>query len=369
MSAAPLIGENDWPTEAARRVRALYPNQGAQHAAWPMARSHRHAIQYLEQAPALVAFVSWGTQPKTGADRALLSQRFGSATFREPRLKVLMQAFGAPLPIRKICGAAVIPSNYRTILALRHVPNSTLSQAIPETPGGQLIWLRALRQFADDYINRYASRDLRTEWEWAVKALGAAIAEGVPRVHIHVTEIIDLLAAQPARFNPAWTFRSALAAADQWHRELAVRQSEADFLRSNGVAFDYEADYAPLREAASACGYDFVALRSGAALFEEGRAMRHCVSTYTRRVMLGDSRIYSVRQDGLRVATLELYPIPGTTPQYGIAQLKSHCNGRPLVGVFRAAAVFLDEENARIAGERTAARAARKPMSYFTGQF
>lgn len=366
MSNAPLLpDDNDWPSDAAQRLRALFPNLGARETAWPMARSHRHAIQYLEQAPALIAFVTWGAQPRTGSDRRLMAQRFGSATYREPRLKDMMRAFGAPLPIRKICGAAVIPSNYKTILALRKVPPSTLSQAIPERPGAQMLWLRALRRFHDRFVSRMAHRDTAEIWAWAVKAIGAAAIEGVPGVTTSIDEIIDMLVNAPDRFNAVLSFAGALAAADRWHKELAARQNEERFLRQYGIEFDHQIDYAPLSNEGQVGGLTFTALRSGLDLFEEGRAMRHCVGVYIRDVLLGSSRIYSITSNGARVATLELSPAPGG--RYALAQVKAHCNGKPSAPVLRATEDFIRTENERIAAERRARRRTLKPREFWIG--
>ena len=53
-------------------------------------------------------------------------------------------------------------------------------------------------------------------------------------------------------------------------------------------------------------GYEFVPLRSFADVCEEGHTMRNCVQTYGYRLAHNHSRLWSIRKDGKRVATLEI---------------------------------------------------------------
>ncbi len=72
--------------------------------------------------------------------------------------------------------------------------------------------------------------------------------------------------------------------------------------------------YGHVREARLACanpemiinGIEFVRLRTPDDLREEGRAMNHCVGTYVASVAKGCSLIFSLRENGARVATLEI---------------------------------------------------------------
>jgi hypothetical protein len=53
-------------------------------------------------------------------------------------------------------------------------------------------------------------------------------------------------------------------------------------------------------------GYQIVPLESSTELYQEGAIMKNCVGSYGDRVMDGDCYIYSIRQAGERVATLEV---------------------------------------------------------------
>jgi hypothetical protein len=70
-----------------------------------------------------------------------------------------------------------------------------------------------------------------------------------------------------------------------------------------GGSWNADADYAPMPDRAEIDGYDFVALRSAKALHKEGLAMRNCAVDFFAKIWDGDSRLYSIRKDGKRVAT------------------------------------------------------------------
>ena len=79
------------------------------------------------------------------------------------------------------------------------------------------------------------------------------------------------------------------------------------------MPLDTVIDYTPLPLLWEHGGLSFVALQTGKALRAEGAAMHHCVATYWRNVVDGKSRIYSIRENGSRVATLE---VTGQLTQY-----------------------------------------------------
>lgn len=344
--APSLLNDETWRLDAARRAVALFPNSGVHDVAAIMASAHPYAIQYLEQAPALIPLVTMGASARTAADRTIVARRFGEAVYKAPRLREVLRRFHAPLPLRKLRGRAVIPSNYQTIIELCKVPPSQLSQAIPERSAHQTKWLRALRVFFSRHTHRYGFRDTSREWLWAVTAFSDAIQCEVPRVVERVSDVTDMLCHAPARFNPEWSFQSALANAAQWHEELAKRQNEERFLKSHGIEFDHQIDYAPLSNETTVDGLAFVALRSGLDLFMDGKEMHHCVSSYSGDVILGPTRIYSIQRDGFRVATMELQPLGGKT--YQMVQLKGPYNHEPPAAVKDVARRFVEQQNQNI---------------------
>ena len=93
--------------------------------------------------------------------------------------------------------------------------------------------------------------------------------------------------------------------------------------------------------------------------------MHHCVASYWRNVVNGKSRIYSIRENGNRVATLEvtgqltqykgrndaltvLARGNGQRSRYQVSQLVGARNARPAPEVVKAAGTFVEEINNRV---------------------
>jgi len=71
-------------------------------------------------------------------------------------------------------------------------------------------------------------------------------------------------------------------------------------------------------------GYELVPLISSLDLYQEGRTMRNCVASYGERVVDGDCYIYSIRQNGERVATAEV--VKGRDGKVDVGQVRNNCN-------------------------------------------
>lgn len=342
----------DWRKVHPEKAARLYP-AGLAAAAKVAAETHEHAIQYLEQAPAVIAFVTHGGCPSRGADLQYLARSFGSAAHRRPRLRDLLAAFGAPLPIRRISAQACFADVLPAIYDLRSIPPSTLAQAIPEKVGQQRSWLAAL-MFVREARRGLPLREQWGDdlWRWAVPALGrAAPAYPInrrgtadrPSLRDATRDVLDFLRRE-GPVNPVWSFAQALAATEAWHGRLARQRTEQSMLQTLGFAFDYRFPYGPVPDQREIGGFAFHALRSGEELFEEGQAMRHCVATYIRQVADGVSYIVGIRQGDRRVATLEL--AIGPKERLRAVQLKGRCNAAVTSAeVLAAVSKFVTELN------------------------
>jgi hypothetical protein len=214
----------------------------------------------------------------------------------------------------------------------------------------------ASRPEANDY------RCLFFEWA-ATNYLGVTYTEA-DGVH-HMT---DFVRAHPDTFNPLWTRERARAEEQEWHAELALARADlalAEVVERTGVPFDTVIDYTPLPLHWECGGLSFIALQTGTALQAEGAAMHHCVASYWKDVVDG-SRIYSILENGSRVATLELTGRPtqdkkpndtltasargtGQRRRYGRNQLVGPRNSRPAPKVAKAVGTFVEEINKRVA--------------------
>lgn len=342
-----------WREPAAERASALYrPAQAS--LAHLLAMTHQYAIDYLEQCPALLAFASWGYASRKPEHRMLIARRFGGMVSRGPKLREIVEQFQGAYPLRRIKGKAITGGSYRILVDMRTLSPSELSQMIPASTKEQERWLRGMH-FVRWQSKRLAMSKVDPAWRWGAKAVSAALAEGVPQPENQLHTIFDFIGRSNRPLNPSWTFRSALEAAEDWHRELRVRTEAESFTKHHGLKIEEDIDYYPLpNDPITFGGYEFLPLRSGEALFTEGEAMRHCVASYVRDVIAGSSRIFSVRKQGFRVATLELAPsrlrrgfrsrrlfpqvtshgfdtVPmtvETVPFYRVQQLKGRCNSQ-----------------------------------------
>jgi hypothetical protein len=160
-----------------------------------------------------------------------------------------------------------------------------------------------------------------------------------------VRHLVDFVCAHADTFNPRWTLNRARAEEQKWHAELAM----VEMVDRTGVPLDTEIDYTPLPLIWEHGSLSFVALQTGKALHTEGAAMHHCVATYWQNVVNGGARIYSILENGNRVATLELTGRSDNykwgTSRYRVGQLVGARNSRPAPEVTKVVGTFVEEIN------------------------
>ena len=170
-----------------------------------------------------------------------------------------------------------------------------------------------------------------------------------------VRHMVDFAIDHPDIFNPVWTLERARAEEQKWHADLAV----AEVVEPAGVPLDTVIDYTPLPLHWKYGDLSFVALQTRKALRAEGAAMHHCVASYWRNLVNGRSRIYSILENGRRVATLEVtgrltqYKGPNATAtfvsgqqgRYQVSQLVGARNSRPAPEIWKVVCNFLEENN------------------------
>lgn len=116
-------------------------------------------------------------------------------------------------------------------------------------------------------------------------------------------------------WTPDMRFGSALDAAYEWrttvdlHAHLGRKPIDDLWLRPACVA-----------------GYDFLPLASGSDIAEEALAMNNCVRTYGSTLAHNWARLWSVRKDGRRVATLKVGTGRGGDPLLNVIELRAAGN-------------------------------------------
>jgi len=280
-----------------------------------------YGAQYLEQAPVLAVL----TCGKLGSHITYGElDRFSNLLAASPRLKVVMAEYGATAPMRKIAPSALRIRDRSAIEILAKLDASTLSQCIPSE--SQRVWLDAIGKWL-----RLMPETKKARANFGVAWIARRLAEDLSRYE-QVDAIIDWIGRGHGILNEKWTWERAIADVEAWHRSLrdeaALRALAA--AEKQRASFDTVICKAPIPEAVTVDGYDFVALRTLRKLREEGQVMHHCVASYANDVRKGRCAIVSIRKDGVNIATLE---ISGAGV---IAQLKAHCN-RTVDAAVRAA--------------------------------
>ncbi|MDA9525237.1 hypothetical protein XI06_34260 [Bradyrhizobium sp. CCBAU 11434] len=233
---------------------------------------------------------------------------------------------------------------------LRKLPPESFVRPIPHLPDGELF----RRQIAN-HLPR--SPKLAPTWlqlvaeaaELAHEPLAAWIAREyvrdprqVPLARLRRIALWAWFSAEPAtsghdlierRWTPDMRIDAAGSAAGDWQTAVALhanlgRQPIADmWLRAGRMA-----------------GYEFLPLDSMFAITEEAKAMRNCLRTYGDGLAHDQTRVWSVRKDGERVATLQIAsryrdPLPN------IVQLKGPGNSEASRELWWAARQWLHKHD------------------------
>jgi hypothetical protein len=258
-----------------------------------LARRHVRLAELAQSFPALLAALAW---PRAGFDAR---PAIRGVIAGEP-LAMLAEQAGVPLWLRKmpaemlIAPLPALPDGaFVRHRIVNHVPkNPKLAQVWFESVAFAARW--AHEDFALWVAQAIARKELqrrRRERNWRFYSLPRlclwAWYSGQPGSGAHA------LIATP--WKPEMQLRAAFAAAEAWHAELTFP------LSLGRIAVD-DVWLAP----AAIDGHDFVPLRSAADLAEEAVAMQNCVRTYGAAVTQGEDRLWSVRKEGVRVATLEV---------------------------------------------------------------
>jgi hypothetical protein len=202
-------------------------------------------------------------------------------------------AAGVPLWLRKLPPEALA-------CPIMKLPNGEpfrrqIVNHLPRSPKLAPIWLRFVAEIAD-LAHESAAVWIAREFVREPRRVNPA--------RLRLISLWSWFSNQPGTFgrqliNRPWTpdmrIGLALKAADDWrimialHVNLGPQPITDMWLRATRVG-----------------GYDFLPLNSIAAITEEADAMRNCLRTYGYNLTHNRSRLWSVRRDGQRVATLSV---------------------------------------------------------------
>ncbi|WP_247514449.1 hypothetical protein [Bradyrhizobium sp. 157] len=197
-------------------------------------------------------------------------------------------------------------------LWLRKLPPEALARPIPRLPDSELF----RRQIAN-HLPR--SPKLAPSWLQTLADVAELAHESA------AVWIARELVREPRRVNPArlrlislWAWFSGQRATfgheligRPWTPEIRMGQAleAADDWRTM-IALHVNLGHQPITDMglqpAQVAGYDFLPLTSIAAIAEEAEAMKNCLKTYGYNLAHNRSRVWSVRQNGERLATLNV---------------------------------------------------------------
>jgi hypothetical protein len=270
------------------------------------ARSTR-ALQLAETFPVLARaiYCRWSDRPDLKADAIRLVERGA-------RLRDVAALAGIPMAWRRVRpGAAhLVP------LGAAHLAPYELSGLlayIPDSLPRMRFWLRAVRG-----AGRIGGGDFA---EWVAKNAMRIPGKSADERFSFLSDLGDWVSASHEAhrfavrpFSPTMSLRTVTKLSSDWHEGVA-----------NNLDGPQHAFPEPWLPATRLNGYEIVPIAHGADLYREGATMRHCVGAYAGRVMSGDCYIYSVREDGKRVATAE---IVRAGDRAALAQIRGPCNAQ-----------------------------------------
>lgn len=326
------VRNEDWVPAAADRAARLFKTKPTKTAAVLMAISERGAIDYIEQSPALVVFAIHGNRMFLKKERAYLVSVFRKHLSAWPKLRDLNRVYGVAPQLRALKPKALRESTdeYLALKLLAHVPPSTLAQIIPTSIPKQRLWIAAMTAWLRRCLNH--SIPPSTNFVWMSAAVSRAISQREFSIS-GVGTVADFAVHRHENglpWNDRWTWQGAFAAERVWTSALNREKSEKAFLHQHGLGWDEEISFGALPTELAIDGISIVALNSGAKLFEEGSAMRHCVASYADRVIKGRCRIYSLRDGERRLATAEFMPRTNAigATSYELVQIEGPCRAR-----------------------------------------
>lgn len=254
----------------------------------------------------------------------------------------------APALARVLDGAplAEVAAAAGVALWLRRLPPESFAQPIPRLPDGALVRRQILNHLPRSPRRVLAWLQVVADMAELSHEQGAVwIAREMMRAPLRVNpkrlRLLGLwiwFSGQTTAFghglidkswSPAMGIDAALAAANDWRTEIALHVN----LGAESIADMW-------LQAGHAAGYDFLPLDSIASIASEAKAMKNCLRTYGYNLAHNRSRLWSVRRDGARVATLRV-AIRWKDPLLNVVELEAADNTRAPREVWWAARQWL----------------------------
>ncbi|MBI1256542.1 MAG: hypothetical protein GC204_03640 [Chloroflexi bacterium] len=307
------------------RIFDVYPDKALRQRARKLMRVHPRMADYLRQAPVLVA-------GDVDGERLAAHCKAGS------RLPQVMRASNVNTGLRRLDPAALSASASVVPLLREANPSAIAQQIARRDPAAQGAWLHQIAEAGQHIAGEMASRR-RIAWFAERLPVNSDIDAG------HCGDFFYWQAGphapghlEPTCWRPYWRWPDLRRALRLWERTFVA----GDYA---GGAIDADEPLSPHAyppDAVAAEGFDFILLNTSASLIEEGVAQDHCVGGYGDFIRAGRTLIYSMRQDGQRVATLQL-AWSWKAERWILVQIKGRSNANPEHPIVCAAIGFSDQ--------------------------
>jgi hypothetical protein len=293
--------------------------------------AYRPAVALVANRHSRLADLAWSfpalllalAVPRAGYDRA----RVCADVVAGAPLRALAAATQVPLWLRRLepeaLGAPVRP------LPMSPVAGRQIMNHVPKSPKVVGSWLDAIAEaadIADDGIAVWIAREWRRRDKHTRRDKLKLLCLWAWYSH-HVAD-------DPCRVKRQWTadigFATAADAADVWRQNVSLFVEMGDGKLSDSWL-----------RACEIGGFSFVPLDRFAAVRDEARAMRHCVRTYGSYLAENSCRLWSIRRNGVRVATIEL-GLRAESPFPHVAEIKLRDNRRAPDGLWHLARAWLN---------------------------
>jgi hypothetical protein len=198
-------------------------------------------------------------------------------------------------------------------------------------------WMHAVRFAAPEEKPDYAA--------WVAK--NWAKLDGLHEIQ----NLCDWARARPRErpFTPNMSVQTVRQLSAEWH-EAIVRRHEAIMRRHEEVEREEAERLGPFSEpwlpaGTLASGEAIVPITDAVELYREGRAMHHCIASYSPHVIAGRHYVYSIRQGDQRIATFALNR--DSQGKITLGQIRSVCNGAVPEAITAAVRRWLASQNGR----------------------
>ena len=312
------LSQLDTGSRAASRVAALGLSQDVETAVQRYPVSHRREVRRLVRSSPRIADLATvfpGILYALAARRGPISARLNATSLIEvgAQLIFVARALDLPMWLRRLPPEAFEDLPQR--LPKSEAFGRRIACRMPAAPRESAFWLESVL-FAEaacheDFAIWLAGQTIFHDAGDVEKMLAVVAAyawySGRPEASAHKLIVVP--------WRPEISFDTALCAAKSWfNRVRLVLQL------TPGVVVD------PWLKPGAGLGYTFEPLMTHQDVLAEAQAMQNCADQYGERIVRDKCRLFSVRRNGTRIATLEIGPHSRENGVLAINQLKARHN-------------------------------------------